>query len=98
MPTSRMQKPTRLFVCVLHRLAKVHKLCITVGRDSDDTTLSTAFKAVARRAQAHPDKGGSDEDMSVLLSAKEAFEKSQGSAVSAHRQCSQMFAMKQSTP
>jgi len=78
MPTSAVNGAKRQFVSELLRLAKAYALRIGVNRDSDDTALNAAFKAVARKV--HPDKGGSDVDMRDLLSAKEAWEKVRGSA------------------
>ena len=79
MPTSAVNDAKHRFVSELLRLGKAHTLFISVKKNSDDIAISAAFKAVARKA--HPDKGGSNVDMCDLLSAKQAWDKTQGSTL-----------------
>ena len=66
----------------LFRQSKHCAYCNSVTDVSDNTALSTAFKAVARKA--HPDKGGSNVDMRNLHSAKAAWEKSRQHSQRSH--------------
>ena len=69
MPSSLLTQATRALVKVLLALAQTYELALTVNRDSSETDLLKAYKWPA--LNAHPDKGGTDNDFKTLQAAKE---------------------------
>ena len=72
MPTSAVLAAKRDMVTTLRRLAKKYGVQIESNRDCDADVLLTSYKRVALKA--HPDKGGDSHDMTLLTTAREAWE------------------------
>ena len=54
-------------------LARQYAVVLSISRDSPDKLVLDGFRKVAKKA--HPDKGGSKEDMRKLNEARELWEK-----------------------
>ena len=72
MAASSVQLAKRALVTLLLALAATYNVVVNVTRDSVDGDVLKAFKKVSLKA--HPDKGGSPQDMQRLVGARDAWE------------------------
>lgn len=78
MPVSPAIEARRALVRLLAKTARARRLTVNVNRDSPDKDVQAAFRKVIK--YAHPDKGGTDEEMKLLNAAKDKWDKAKRDA------------------
>jgi len=73
----------RALVSLLLALAQQHGVRVTVTRDSADSAVEAAFRAVVRKV--HPDKGGRVADAQQLQNAREKWRSAKAKAAPGRR-------------
>ena len=69
---SAVDQAKRALISLINLLSQIYKFRVTVTRDSGDTDVSKAYRALSKKV--HPDKGGKTEDQKKLNNAYGAWE------------------------
>ena len=64
---SDVEKAKPAFIVVIRSLSVLYNCCFDISRDSADTAITKAYRALSRKV--HPDKGGRAGDQTRLNSA-----------------------------
>ena len=68
---SDVEKAKRAFIVVIRSLSVLYNCCFDISRDSADTAITKAYRALSRKV--HPDKGGRAGDQTRLNAAHDVW-------------------------